>query len=476
MARAPLESVASRRQARVESGEGCHPGTAWQGAGVDFARAVFVLLVAGIVGSRRRSIVPASAIYRQGGAATVRGRRLNMRRRPPMRAFARLRSRGEPIEVAARRPTLQPDSTTVTTAAPTARLAALGQSIWLDNITRTLLDSGTLARYIAELSVTGLTSNPTIFEKAIGSGDAYDAQVAELAAAGRSAEEIFFECAIADLARAADLFAPVFARTHGVDGWVSLEVSPLLANDTAGTVAQAVELHARAARPNLYIKVPGTPEGCPAIEELIFRGVPVNVTLLFSREQYLAAAEAYIRGVERRVAAGLDPRVESVASVFISRWDRGTAKSLPAERQNTVGIAMAGRVLKAALDLHAGARWQALVAKGARAQRVLWASTGTKDPALDPSLYVNALGAPDTVNTIPEETLLAFAKGGNPVGAMPTDGVAAEAALAAAVAAGVDLDALAGALQVEGRDAFNKSWSDLLSKISAKRDALASAR
>ncbi|MFM1823147.1 MAG: hypothetical protein RI967_1413 [Planctomycetota bacterium] len=364
----------------------------------------------------------------------------------------------------------------MTTATPTARLAALGQSIWLDNITRTLLDSGTLARYIAELSVTGLTSNPTIFEKAIGSGDAYDAQVASLAAGGRSAEEIFFECAIADLSRAADLFAPVFERTHGVDGWVSLEVSPLLANDTAGTVAQAVELHARAARPNLYIKVPGTPEGCPAIEELIFRGVPVNVTLLFSREHYLAVAEAFMRGLERRAAAGLDLRVSSVASVFISRWDRATAKALPAERQNTVGIAMAGRVLKAALDLHAGDRWRALAAKGARPQRVLWASTGTKDPALDPSLYVNALGAPDTVNTIPEETLLAFAKGGSPAGAMPTDGVAAEVALGAAAAAGVDLDATAAALQIEGRDAFNKSWADLLAKIDAKRAALAAAR
>jgi transaldolase len=285
------------------------------------------------------------------------------------------------------------------TVLPTARLAALGQSLWLDNITRTLLDSGTLARYIRDLSVTGLTSNPTIFEKAIGSGTAYDAEVAGLAAKGHSVEEIFFACAISDLSRAADLFAEVHRRTNRVDGWVSLEVSPLLANDTAGTVAQAVELHRRAGKPNLYIKVPGTPEGCPAIEELIYRGVPINVTLLFSREQYLATE-----------------------------------------------------------------------------QRVLWASTGTKDPALSPTLYCDALGAPNTVNTIPEETLLALAEKGNPQAAMPADGVAAEKILAAVTAAGVDLAALATSLQVEGRDAFNKSWADLLAKISAKREALAAAR
>ena len=361
-------------------------------------------------------------------------------------------------------------------ALPTARLAALGQSLWLDNITRTLLDSGTLARYIGDLSVTGLTSNPTIFEKAIGTGNAYDAQVAELAAKGHSAEEIFFACAISDLTRAADLFADIHRRTNRVDGWVSLEVSPLLANDTAGTVAQAVELHTRAGRSNLYIKVPGTPEGCPAIEELIFRGVPINVTLLFSREQYLACVEAYTRGIERRVAAGLDPFVCSVASVFVSRWDRGTAKALPANLQNTVGIAMAGRVLKAALDFHASPRWKALAAKGATEQRVLWASTGTKDPALSPCLYCDVLGAPNTVNTIPEETLLAVAEKGNPQGAMPADGVAAERILAAVAAAGVDLAKLAETLQLEGRDSFNKSWADLLAKIASKREALAAAR
>ena len=367
-------------------------------------------------------------------------------------------------------------TTSAPAAKPTARLAALGQSLWLDNITRTLLDSGTLARYIRELSVTGLTSNPTIFEKAIGSGNTYDAQVRELSAKGLSTEEIFFACAISDLTRAADHFADIHKKTSRIDGWVSLEVSPLLANDTAGTVAQAVELHKRAGRPNLYIKVPGTPEGCPAIEELIFRGVPINVTLLFSREHSLACVDAYTRGIERRVAAGLDPFVCSVASVFISRWDRGTAKALPANLQNTVGIAMAGRVLKAALDFHASPRWKALAAKGATEQRVLWASTGTKDPALSPCLYCDVLGAPNTVNTIPEETLLAVAEKGNPQGAMPADGVAAEKILAAVAAAGVDLTKLAETLQIEGRDSFNKSWADLLAKIASKREALAAAR
>ncbi len=365
-------------------------------------------------------------------------------------------------------------------ARPTARLAALGQSLWLDNITRTLLDSGTLLRYIRELSVTGLTSNPTIFEKAIGSGTTYDAQIAALAPKfadkPNAIEEIFFACAITDLQRAADLFIEIHARTKKIDGWVSLEVSPLLANDTAGTVAQAVELHRRAGRTNLYIKVPGTPEGCPAIEELIFRGIPINITLLFSREHYLAAAEAYTRGVERRAAAGKDPFVSSVASVFLSRWDRATAKALPSELQNTVGIAMAGRILKAAIDFNSSPRWTALIARGAKHQRVLWASTGTKDPALSPCLYVDVLGAPNTVDTIPEETLLALFDKGNPQRPMPTDGVAAEAVLAAVTKSGVDLAAIAATLQLEGRDSFNKSWMDLLAKIGSKRDALAAAR
>ncbi len=355
-----------------------------------------------------------------------------------------------------------------TATLPTARLAALGQSIWIDNITRTMLESGTLAKYIAQLSVTGLTSNPTIFEKAIGAGDAYDAQIRSLVPKGLSVEQVFFECAIDDLRRAADHFGAIHAASGRVDGFVSLEVSPLLANDTKGTVEQAIDLHARANRRNLFIKVPGTPEGCPAIEELIFRGIPINVTLLFSREHYLAAVNAYTRGIERRVAAGLDPFVSSVASVFLSRWDRSCTSVLPANLQNTVGIAMAGRILKSALDFHASARWQALAAKGATQQRVLWASTGTKDPALPKCLYVDALGAPNTVDTMPEETLLALAQVGNPQRAMPIDGVAAEAALAAATQAGANLVKIADELQIDGRDSFDKSWHELIAKIGAK--------
>lgn len=358
-------------------------------------------------------------------------------------------------------------------ALPTARLHALGQSIWLDNITRTLLESGTLATYIANLSVTGLTSNPTIFEKAIGAGEAYDAQIRLLAPRGLSVEQVFFECAIQDLQRAADHFGPIHAATNRIDGFVSLEVSPLLANDTAGTVAQAIDLHARANRPNLFIKVPGTPEGCPAIEELIFRGIPINVTLLFSREHYLAAVEAYTRGIERRVAAGLSPFVGSVASVFVSRWDRACAKNLPANLQNTVGIAMAGRIIKAATDFHATPRWKALAAKGATEQRVLWASTGTKDPALAKTLYVDVLGGPNTVDTMPEETLLDLSKTGNPQRAMPTDGVAAEATLSAITAAGIDLNKVAAQLQIEGRDSFDKSWHELIAKIGEKVASIA---
>ncbi|MSR40444.1 MAG: transaldolase [Phycisphaerales bacterium] len=355
---------------------------------------------------------------------------------------------------------------------PTAVLAATGQSIWLDNITRTLLESGTLAQYIAELNVTGLTSNPTIFEKAIAGGSAYDPQVRELAAKNLGVEATFFECAMDDLRRAADHFGPIHAASGGVDGFVSLEVSPLLANDTKATIEQAIALHARANRRNLYIKVPGTPEGCPAIEELIFRGIPINVTLLFSREHYLAAAEAYTRGIERRVAAGLPAFVSSVASVFISRWDRATSKALPADLQNKIGVAMAGRILKSSLDFAATPRWKALAAKGAKVQRVLWASTGTKDPALSKCLYVDVLGGPDSVNTMPEETLLALASGGSPRGAMPTDGVAAEAVLNAATKAGVDLGKVADELQIEGRDSFNKSWNDLIAKIGEKMHAV----
>ncbi|BFI97444.1 MAG: hypothetical protein RSP_29540 [Rhodanobacter sp.] len=354
----------------------------------------------------------------------------------------------------------------------TQQLHDLGQSLWLDNITRTLLDNGTLARYIAELSVTGLTSNPSIFDAAIGDGDAYDAGIHAKSLAGLSGEPLFMELALEDLRRAADLFKPVFDATHQVDGWVSMEVSPLLAADTAGTIAAAEAIHTQADRPNLFVKIPGTPEGIPAIEEAIFRGIPVNVTLLFSCAQYLAAAEAYLRGIERRIAAGKDPRVASVASVFISRWDVAANAQLPADRHNRLGIAVAKQTYRAYRELLAAPRWQALAAAGAWPQRVLWASTGSKDPNASDTLYVDALGAPDTVDTIPEKTLLAVGDHGKPGPAMPVDGGDADAVLASVTAAGVDLDALAAKLQHDGAEAFVKSWKQLLQRIADKQAAL----
>ncbi|MBD8874638.1 transaldolase [Rhodanobacter sp. DHB23] len=354
----------------------------------------------------------------------------------------------------------------------TQQLHDLGQSLWLDNITRTLLDSGTLARYIAELSVTGLTSNPSIFDAAIGDGDAYDAAVRAKALAGLSGEALFMELALEDLRRAADLFKPVFDATHQVDGWVSMEVSPLLAADTAGTIAAAEAIHQQAQRPNLFVKIPGTPEGIPAIEEAIFRGIPVNVTLLFSCAQYLAAAEAYLRGIERRVAAGKDPKVASVASVFISRWDVAANAQLPADQHNRLGIAVARQTYRAYRELLASPRWQKLAAAGAWPQRVLWASTGSKDPNASDTLYVDALGAPDTVDTIPEKTLLAVGDHGKPGPAMPVDGGDADAVLASVTASGVNLDALATKLQQDGAEAFVKSWKQLLQRIADKQAAL----
>jgi len=347
-----------------------------------------------------------------------------------------------------------------------------GQSLWLDNITRALLESGGLRRYIDELSVTGLTSNPTIFDHAIKNSHDYDAAIREKTAAGRSGEGLFFELALEDLTRAADLFRPIHQATNGVDGWVSLEVSPKLAYDTASTVAAAKELSARAARPNLFIKIPGTREGVPAIEEAIFAGVPVNVTLLFSREHYVAAAQAYVRGIERRVAAGLNPHVGSVASVFISRWDAAVAGKVPAALQAQLGIAMAKRTYKAYRDLLASDRWLRLLNAGARSQRLLWASTGTKDPKASDVLYVKSLAAPHSVNTMPEKTLLALADHGE-IGAMlPHDGGDAEEVLDRFTQAGVDLDALAADLQREGAAAFVKSWDDLLACLLEKSATL----
>ena len=347
-----------------------------------------------------------------------------------------------------------------------------GQSLWLDNITRALLESGGLRRYLDELSITGLTSNPTIFDHAIKNSRDYDAAIREKTAAGKAGEGLFFELALEDLTRAADLFRPIHQATNGVDGWVSLEVSPKLAYDTASTVAAAKELSARAARPNLFIKIPGNREGVPAIEEAIFAGVPVNVTLLFSREHYVAAAQAYVRGIERRVAAGLNPHVGSVASIFVSRWDAAIAGKVPAALQAQLGIAMAKRTYKAYRDLLASDRWLRLLNVGARSQRLLWASTGTKDPKASDVLYVKSLAAPHSVNTMPEKTLLALADHGE-IGAMlPHDGGDAEEVLDRFTQAGVDLDALAADLQRDGAAAFVKSWDDLLACLLEKSATL----
>ena len=354
----------------------------------------------------------------------------------------------------------------------TQLLHNLGQSLWLDNITRDLLNSGTLKRYIDELSVTGLTSNPTIFDQAIKNSKAYDVAIRADLTKGKSGEALFFDLALEDLTQAADLFRPIYDRTNGVDGWVSLEVSPLLAYDTASTLAAAKELHARGARPNLLIKIPGTKEGLPAIEEAIFAGVPINVTLLFSREQYLAAAEAYLRGIERRIDAGLNPEVGSVASVFVSRWDAAVAGKVPAALTNTLGIAIANRIYKASRDLLGSPRWQRVYNAGSRRQRLLWASTGTKDPKASDVLYIKALAAPYTVNTMPEATLKALADHGELSEIMSADGGDSEKVLDQFAQAGIDIDALAARLQDEGAKSFVNSWNDLMGVIASKSAAL----
>jgi transaldolase len=355
----------------------------------------------------------------------------------------------------------------------TKLLHDLGQCLWLDNITRDLLSTGTLKRYIDELSVTGLTSNPTIFDHAIKNSKAYDAAIRERE--GKSGEPLFFELALEDIIKAADLFRPVYDRTNGMDGWVSLEVSPVLAYDAASTLAAAKELRGRAARPNVFIKIPGTKEGLPAIEEAIFEGIPVNVTLLFSREQYLAAADAFMRGIERRILAGLKADVGSVASVFVSRWDGALAGKVPPALNNQLGIAMANRTYKAYRELLDSPRWQRAFNVGARPQRLLWASTGTKDPKASDVLYVKALAAPFTVNTMPEATLLALADHGELSSIMSADGADCEEVLARFTAAGVNLDELATRLQVEGAKSFVKSWEELLTVIASKSNALKQA-
>jgi len=357
----------------------------------------------------------------------------------------------------------------------TQRLHNLGQSIWLDNISRRILDDGTLRRYIDEFSVTGLTSNPTIFDEAIGAGDTYDDGIRTKAAAGRSGEALFVELALEDLRRAADLFKPIFDATERVDGWVSMELSPLIADDTARSIEAAQQIYRQASRENLFVKIPGTPAGVRAIEESIFAGVPINVTLLFSREQYLASAEAYLRGIERRIAAGRDPNVGSVASVFVSRWDRAVADMAPATLRNRLGIAIAARTYRAYRELLRSPRWLKLADAGAKPQRLLWGSTGNKDPQASQTLYVEALAAPDTINTMPEKTLLALAEHGQIGGVMPEDGGDSDTVIARFAEAGVAVDALANQLQKEGAEAFVKSWEALLRRIAEKSDVLAVA-
>ena len=348
----------------------------------------------------------------------------------------------------------------------------LGQSLWLDNITRNLLRTGVLRRYIEEFSVTGLTSNPTIFDHAIKNSGDYDDAIKSKLAEGKSGEKLFFELALEDLTQAADLFRPVYDRTCGVDGWVSLEVSPLLAHDTKSTLAAAKDLHAQARRPNVLIKIPGTREGLPAIEEAIFAGVPINVTLLFSDEQYRAAADAFMRGVERRIEAGLQPDVRSVASVFISRWDVAVTGKVPQALNDRLGIAVAKRTYKAYLGLLSSPRWMRAYNAGARPQRLLWASTGTKDPKASDVLYVKGLAAPFTVNTMPEGTLKVLADHGDVGATIPADGGDSEKELARFAEAKIDVDALAKQLQDEGAKSFVNSWTDLMGVIGSKSAAL----
>jgi transaldolase len=353
---------------------------------------------------------------------------------------------------------------------PTQQLHDLGQSLWLDNITRAMLRDGTLARYIDELSVTGLTSNPTIFDKAISGGDDYDEQILEVAPTVETTEETFFELALADLRDATDLFASVHERTAGVDGFCSLEVSPLIADDTDATVAQAAKLHGKGDRKNLYIKIPGTEAGLPAIEESIFAGIPINVTLLFDTEQYLAAADAYLKGIERRIEAGLDPNVASVASIFMSRWDVAVKDEAPAELENTLGLAVGFRAYRAYRELLDDVRMHRLMNEGARPQRLLWASTGTKDPEASDTLYIEGFASPFTVNTMPEPTLHAFAEHGVVGDPIPADGGDCDEVLAQFESAGISVQALAARLQEEGKEAFAKSWDEMLKSIETERE------
>jgi transaldolase len=354
---------------------------------------------------------------------------------------------------------------------PTQQLHDLGQSLWLDNITRTMLDDGTEQEYIDEFNVTGQTSNPTIFDKAISGGDAYDEQITELREQGLEGEDLFFELALADVTRAARMFEEIHKETDRMDGWVSLEVSPLLAYDTEATIQQAADLYGRAEKNN-FIKIPGTPEGLPAIEESIFAGVPINVTLLLSTDQTMAAADAYMKGIERRIEAGLDPDVPSVLSLFISRWDVAVHDQVPDEIKNTLGIAVGKATYAAWRKMFESDRWQGLAKQGVRMQRLLFASTGTKDPEASDTLYIEAFAAPDTINTMPDKTLKAFADHGTVGDPLPADGGDCEEVFEAHREAGIDTDALALRLQKEGAKAFSKSWTDLLETIKSECERL----
>jgi len=346
-------------------------------------------------------------------------------------------------------------------------LRNLGQSLWLDSISREMLDDGRIQRYARELGVTGLTSNPTIFDEAIASG-AYDADIERKSREGKSNEDLFTELALDDLRRAATLFLPAFERTQGVDGWVSMEVSPLLANDTPGSVRAAANIHGAANVPNLFVKIPGTREGVGAIEQCIYDGIPINVTLLFSPEHYLASANAYLRGIERRLEDGRSPVVASVASLFVSRWDKAVANEVPENLRNRLGIAVALRTWEAFGELYASSRWQKLAAAGARPQRMLWASTGTKDPKASETLYPEAFAAPDTIDTLPEKTLLALSRTEATPPIMPMNGGDAEQTLAEFATLGVYVKPLGDRLQREGAEAFVKSWTQLMQRIADK--------
>jgi transaldolase len=356
----------------------------------------------------------------------------------------------------------------------TTKLHDVGQSLWLDNITRGLLNGGGLRRYIEEFSITGLTSNPSIFDLAIRNSNDYDDDIRRKLNEGKSGETLFFELAIDDLRRAADLLRPIYDRTAGVDGRVSLEVSPVLAYDASGTLAAAKRLHEAMERPNHFIKIPGTPAGLPAIEEAIFAGVPINVTLLFSREQYVAAAEAYLRGIERRIEAGLDPDIGSVASVFISRWDAAVKGKAPESLYGKLALAVARQTYAAYRSLLDLPRWQRIFNFGARPQRLLWASTGTKDTKLSDILYIQPLAAPLTINTIPEPSLKAFADHGEIGPLMPAGGGDCEEILSGHSKAGIEPGSLAAQLQDEGAKAFVKSWNNLLECIASKSRGVAS--